>query len=275
MTGNKILKLLFLNIGIAFLNIMLFSPGLINILSKSSVLSSSIGGTAIFMSLVLFIYGNYKLISIPKENVTIKIRDIKNLEDCLTALRQSYGKKAFDNDITTVIEQTERLIKRKNKINELLLEKYSIIDKYYQRFNDIIFDVEYVFYNKVKSILNKVNAFDQEDYDRITDNIVKSRFSQELIDSKMSIYNEYIGFVKNSMIDNEEIILKLDALLLQIAKFNSLGYGDIDSMNEIKELDELIRNETNISELAQLKQKSKASSKNPTVPDSFNKNSPL
>lgn len=244
MITKKILKLAGLNIGIALLNIALFSPGLLNIqMGGSSVLGTAIGGTAIFMSLVVFFYGNYKIIS--QKDRTIQISDIKSPEDCILALKQAYGKKNFDNDISTMLEQVERLRKKKEKIRDILLQKFNIIDAGYERFNGTISDVEYVFYSNIKSILNKINAFDEEDYERISNNGGEKRFSTKFIASKLSIYNEYISFVKNAIEDNEEIILKLDALLLEISKFNSLEAGEIDNMNEIKEMDELIRKSKN------------------------------
>ena len=101
--------------------------------------------------------------------------------------------------------------------------------------------MEYVFFANIKSILNKINAFDEEDYERMHNLFAQKKFSTEIITSKMNIYNEYISFVKNAIEDNEEILLKLDALLLEISKFDTLEIGEIDNMKEIKEMDELIR----------------------------------
>ena len=237
---KKVLKLVGLNLGIAISNIILFSPGLLNIqLRGLNVLSVAIGYTAIIMSFILFIYGNYKLIS--QKDRTIQISDIKSSEDCILALKQYYGKKTFDNDISIILEQVERLAKKKEKIMSIVLQKFSIIDTGYDKFKWTILDVEYVFYANIQSILNKINAFDEEDYERTSTNNGEKRFSAEFIASKSSIYNEYISFVKNSIEDNEEIILKLDALLLEISKFNSLEAGEIDNMHEIKEMNELIK----------------------------------
>lgn len=233
------LKLAGLNIGIAALNIALFSPGLFNIQMGSNALGTAIGGTAIFMSIVMFIYGNYKLVS--QKDKTIQISDISKPEDYILVLNQAYGKKTFDDDITIILEQIERMQKKNEKIRGILLQRFNIIDKGYERFNGTIFDIEYIFYANIKSILNKINAFDQEDYERITKNYGEKRFSREVIASKLSIYNEYISFVKKAIENNEEIILKLDALLLEISKFDSLEADALDNMKEIKEMDELIR----------------------------------
>jgi len=58
---------------------------------------------------------------------------------------------------------------------------------------------------------------------------------------KKNIYKEYFIFVKNAIEDNEEIIVKLDALLLEISKHSTIEAGEIENMKEIKEMDELIK----------------------------------
>nr|WP_276020325.1 hypothetical protein [Acetivibrio straminisolvens] len=221
-------------------NVILFSPGIMNIrLTNSDALSVAIGGTAIFLSLAFFIYGNYTLLF--EKTPQIKVSDIKNYQECIVVLNQSYGKKTFDDSITTMKEQVERFNKKKEKIFNMLSQKFNVIDKVYEKFKTTIFDVEYVFLSNIKSILNKISAFDEEDYERLRYDIAQKKFSDEVIASKMNIYNEYINFVKNAIEDNEEIIIKLDALLLEISKHDLLEAGEIDNLKEIKEMDELIK----------------------------------
>lgn len=240
MNNSKILKLVFLNIGIVLINIALFSPGLLNIqMGGSNPLHVAIGGTAIIMSLIVFIYGNYKLIS--RKDRVVQIKEIMSSEDCILALKQASSKKIFANDISIMVEQTESLWKKKEKIRNVLLQKFNVIDTAFERFNGTINDVEYVFYANIKSILNKIYAFDEDDYERIYSKENKSKFSSNYLASKGTIYNEYITYIKKAMSDNEEILLKLDALLLEISNFDCLEVGEIDNMNEIKELDELIK----------------------------------
>ncbi|MBC7960888.1 MAG: hypothetical protein H7X94_13595, partial [Vallitaleaceae bacterium] len=100
--------------------------------------------------------------------------------------------------------------------------------------------LENVFYTNIKSILNRLYAFDEEDYNRMRNINEQKNFSTEFIQTKMGIYNEYIVFVKEAIEDNEQILLKLDKLLLEISKFNSLEDGEIENMSAMKEIDELI-----------------------------------
>ncbi|CDG37611.1 hypothetical protein CTHBC1_3052 [Acetivibrio thermocellus BC1] len=238
MKPKKILKLAALNIGIVLFNIILF--GVVGIqLNGADALRTAAGGAAIFLSISFFLYGNYTLLS--QNDTQININEIDDYRDCIIALNQSYGKKAFDESITTIKEQVERFKKKKEKIFEILGQKFDVIDKVYEKFKTTIFDVEYVFLSNIKAILSKINAFDEEDYERLCRDISQKKFSDEVIASKKNIYKEYFIFVKNAIEDNEEIIVKLDALLLEISKHSTIEAGEIENMKEIKEMDELIK----------------------------------
>jgi hypothetical protein len=237
---NKILKIAGLNIIIIVLNVVLFSPGFLGIrLDGGDALSVAIGGTAIFISLAAFFYGNYKLL-VQKEKA-IQTRDINNLEDCVHALKQAYGKRTFDGSIATILEQIDMLRKKREKIKDFLLQKFRLIDVGFEKFNETISDVEYVFYTNIKGVLNKINAFDEEEYEKLGSNDGSVRLSPKYIASKQDIYNEYITFVKNALDANEDILLKMDALLLEISSFDSFEPSEIENMKEIKEMDQLIK----------------------------------
>lgn len=234
---EKIMKIVGLNVGIAVIDTILFSPGFLGIqlqLGGTSILSTAFGATAIFMSVLVFILGNYKLF-IGKEKI-IQTKEIKTVEDCINALKQNYDKKTFELAIDSILEQIERFQRKKETIDEILLQKFDIAEMSYSKFHGVILDIEKVFYLNIKSILNKLNAFDEEDYNRICRNNGQKEFSVEFIQTKMDIYKEYISYVKKSIEDNEEILLKLDKFLLEISKFNSLENGEIEKMGEIKEV---------------------------------------
>jgi hypothetical protein len=61
------------------------------------------------------------------------------------------------------------------------------------------------------------------------------------MEDKLSVYNEYITFVKSATEDNEQILLKLDKLLLEISKFDSLESGEIEDLAGMQEIDALIK----------------------------------
>ena len=235
---KKIIKILGLNIGIAVVDTILFSPGLLGIgIVGASTLEMAFGATAALMSVIVFAFGNYNLL-IEKEK-TIQVGEIKTKEDYINALNQNYDKKIFEKDISTILEQIEMFQKKRETIKQVLLQKFDVTEMSYSKFDGVISDIENVFYINIRSIINKLNAFDENDYNRIRRDGEK-KFSREFVQTKMRIYGEYISFVKNAIEDNEQIILKLDKILLESSKLNSLEDGKIEDMSVMKEVDDLI-----------------------------------
>ena len=234
---EKIIKILGLNIGIGAIDTIIFSPGLLGIeIVGASALETAFGATAIFMSVVVFVFGNYKLL-IEKEK-TIQASEIKTKEDCIDALNQNYDKRIFEKDIATILEQIEMFQKKRKTIKEVLLQKFDITEMSYSKFDGVISDLENVFYMNIKSIINKLNAFDEKDYDRIRKE--EKKFSNEFVQAKMRIYGEYVSFIKKAIENGEQIILKLDKILLELSRFNSIEDGKIEDMSAMKEIDDLI-----------------------------------
>jgi hypothetical protein len=241
---KKIFKIIGLNMGIAVVDTIVFSPGLLGVsFGGTSIFVMAFGATAILMSVVIFVTGNYKLI-VEKEKI-IQISQINTPEDCINALNQNYSKKTFEKDIDTMLEQIERFHNKKKTIEDILLQKFSSTEMSYVKFDGTILNIENVFYINIKSVLNKLNAFDEDDYKHTRKEDEQKKSSTVFIQAKLNIYNEYISFVKKAAEDNEQILLKLDKLLLEISKFNSLEDGELENMNAMEEIDELI-NETKL-----------------------------
>lgn len=239
MCTDKLIKIAGLNIAIVGVDTILFSPSLLGLqIGGLNILATAFGATAMLMSVVVFVYGNYRLL-IEKEK-TIQASEIKTVEDCIIVLRHNYDKRPFRKDIESILEQIGRFQKKKETIKDILLQKFSSTEMSYSKFVGAISDIENVFYINIKSIINKINAFDEDDYNWILKDNSQKKFSSEIMHTKMSIYNEYISFVKNASEDSEKIILKFDKLLLEISKFNSLEDGEIETMSAMKEIDELI-----------------------------------
>lgn len=239
MQRKKASRMSVLNIGIALINIIVFSPGLMAVkITGSTALATAFGITVLFMSCLVFFCGNYKILT--GQVRKIKTREIQSREDFIYALEQNKYKKTFSNDIQIILDQIERFQKKKLTIKDVLLQKFDRNEMSFGKFHGSILNVEEIFFINVKSIINKINAFDQCEYNKIKDGSLAGKFSKQFIDSKLAIYNEYISFVKSSLEDNEEIILKLDRLLLEVSNFNSLEEGELENMAAIKEIDELI-----------------------------------
>ena len=239
MKVKKIISLLELNIVIVILNIIIFSPGLIGInIDFINIFQTSIGITIIIMSVIIFIMGNYKILIEEKDDVNIFKLD--NYEDYIEALKDNSSKRIFSKYIDSLLDQIERINKKQEKIDDILLQKFNTSEISYTKFKKTISEVVDVFYLNIKSVINKINIFDQEEYEKVKKDIKRGKISGNIAEEKNDMYEEYITFVKDSVEDNEEILLKLDKVLLELSKFNRLDDGELENMNAIKDVDELI-----------------------------------
>ncbi len=239
MKVKRISSLLGLNIAIVMLNIIIFSPRLFNIkIDFINIFQTSIGITIIIMSFIIFIIGNYKILI--KEDNEIDISKLDDSEDYIEALKENSSKRVFSKDIDILLEQIERMDKKQEKIDDILLQKFTVNEMSYIKFKKTITEVRDVFYINIKSVINKINIFDEQEYEKIKKDIKNGKLNGKIEEQKKDMFDEYIFFVKDSIEDNEEILLKLDKFLFELSKFNSLEDGELENMSAIKDVDELI-----------------------------------
>lgn len=248
MNKEKIIKLSALNISIMLINIVVFSNAFLKIsLRSGNAVTTAFGTMVIIMSIIVFIYGNFKLLTekpIPKQ-IAIKDKDIKTLESCKEAVQQYIASniKTYANYLKTVLSQIDRMKKKKQTIKDTLTEKFSETELSYEKFMVAVEQIEKIMILNIKSLLNRINAFDEEEYEKILENSHSAGYnnSAKINESRLNIYNEYNAYVEKSVENNEEILLKLDMLILEITKLNTLSDEDIKNMHAMEEIDSLIK----------------------------------
>jgi hypothetical protein len=207
-------------------------------LFRGTILSISAAWTAVFLSAAVFIKWNSKLLK--KRETRYLVQNINSLDDCIPVFKEAilHGD-IFDENILKNIEQIKRFNRKHDTIKDILLQKFSADEMSFQKFSGVIHDIKEAVYMNMRSILNKISAFDVEEYESMQH---KDTYDDELAREKAGVYNEFIAFVNNATRTNEEILLKLDKMLLEISKYNSLEDGDIKKLPAILEIDELIKN---------------------------------
>ncbi|AEB67261.1 MULTISPECIES: hypothetical protein [Methanothrix] len=239
MNKDMLIRLLALNLGIAAANIAVFSSGLLAVDLFGSALEKAFGSAFLVLSGSGLVYGNYKLLSEPEKAIPIGAKSTK--EDYVEALNEHRGLETFERNIDLLLDQIERLQKKNKTIRDILLQIFNASEISYQKFDAVIAEVENIFFKNIRSIINKLNAFDEDDYNFIKKQRNSGAFSEEIMEEKFNVYNEYIRFVKEATEDNEQILLKLDKLLLEISGLNCIESGELEQMAGMIEIDNLIK----------------------------------
>jgi len=239
MSPKKRNQLIILNSAIVIVNIALFSNALLGLsLFAGTALTISLAWTAILGSVFAFFKGNSLILK--QKETRLLLQSIRSLDDCIPVFQEAIHRgDVFDQSIIKNIDQIKRFKRKHDTIDDMLLQKFSAEEMSFQKFSGVLHDVEDVIYANMRSILNKISAFDIEEYETMKKRGFQADdFSQE----KMNIYNEYINFVNDATKTNEDILLKLDKMLLEISRYNSLEDGDVKKLPAIIEMDELIKN---------------------------------
>jgi uncharacterized membrane protein (DUF485 family) len=239
MDNKRLIRLLILGMTVALVNIIAFSPGLMKLsLFAGSLPRIAIGWAVAAASVAALVLGS--LLILAREKIEERPKSEADIADELkNALLGQSDKEVFRANIAVMVDQIERFTEKNETLRSILLQKFNAEEISYIKFRDVLHTVGNLFYSGIRSVINKITAFDYEDYMRITQGRFNRTFSENLIQTKTGVYGEYISFVGNAVESNEEILLKLDMLLLETSRMDSFDADKIENMEAIKALDTL------------------------------------
>lgn len=238
MLGAKYIKVLGLVLGVVVINIVVLSPGFLGVEIGESAFSTAFGVTLLFASALVLLYGCYSMLT--TKPAAVPIKEIKTHEDYIDALTHYRRIRVLGDDIALALSQMERIRKKKDTLLEVLNQRFESTELSYKKFASVTGEVEQLFYLNIRSILNRLSVFDESEFESVMSQKA-TRFSPELLQERRAVYNEYLSFIKSSLSTNEEIMLKLDKLLLEISRLDSFEPGDIENMPCMQEIDALIK----------------------------------
>ncbi|MGN7411072.1 hypothetical protein [Paenibacillus sp. SAF-068] len=234
----KYIKLLGLILGIVAVNVLAFSPGFVGLNFGEGAFTTALSVTLLFGSAMGLLYGSYTLLF--RQPVVLPVKHIETHEDYVEALSFYRRIKVLEEDITLGLSQLNRMKKKKETLLNVLHQRFDPGELSYKKFASVTLEVEKLLYLNIRSVLNRLNVFDEADYA----NMMKSKsgsIPQKLFQEKTKVYNDYLSYVKNALHTNEEVLLKLDQLLLEISRLDSFEAGDIEQMPCMQEIDQLIK----------------------------------
>lgn len=241
MDVQKYLKLLVLIIVVIVINVVALSPGFLGIEIGGTPLDTAIGVTLLVASVLALLYGIYVALLNPSVKIpALPVKQIQSYEDYVEALTRYRSVKALENDMTVALGQLERIGKKQDALLDILNQRFDPAELSYAKFVSVAQEVEKLFYANVKSILNKLQVFDVMEFESVM-KPGSTQLSKRITQERTVVYNEYMAFLKNSLSMNEEILLKLDKLILEIARLDSLHPDDIEAMPCMQEIDSLIK----------------------------------
>ncbi|ASA21184.1 hypothetical protein [Paenibacillus donghaensis] len=236
----KYMKLTALVAVTVIVNIVVLSPGLIGLqLGGSSALETASGLTVLFISLLVMLYGSYSLLLRPVP--LIPVQNPATPEEYTAALTRFRRIKLLKSDVSLAISQLERMQKKVHLLTELLRGRFEPMELSYKKFMAVIGEVEKLFYANIRGIVNKLSVVEASQFSDFTNQETQPQLPATLIQARTQLYNEYIGHISGYLRINEEILLKLDQLLLELSLLGSAEVQAAADMPGMKEIEALIR----------------------------------
>ncbi|WP_339256244.1 hypothetical protein [Paenibacillus sp. FSL P2-0136] len=225
--------------GVVILNVIVLSPGLLGVEIGGSPLETASAVTLLIISLLVVLYGSYTLLFKPPAAKPVS-EQLETREDYIAGLGRHRNVKVLKDDISLALDQMERIEKKKTALLQVLGRRFDPAELSFRKFHSVIMEVEKLFYLNIRGLLNKLSVFDASEFAKFSAGNSSTRFSSALIQKKTALYNEYLSYVKGCLGANEEILLKLDQLLLEITELGSADYSNVEEMPCMQELTALI-----------------------------------
>lgn len=218
---RKIVKLMIFNLALVIIFILCFSNKGIGLgfdLGLVGAFKFALSISLTFFGISIFGFVNYKILTTPTK-VMYKIDKLETIEDCIMALNQcTKTDPSFKNEISKAIEQLKTLNRRKDSLTELL--QHNDILKDFNFLNKISNDAEIYVFSNVKRIINRLIAFDNQEY----------LSNQETYD--ISSHKNYID---NALENNKNILDEYSKLLIDVSNICDEGQPDIDEIRNMTE----------------------------------------
>ena len=238
MNGMRWMKLIGFISGIVLLNVFLLSPGFVGLeIGRSNAMETAAGATVFVMSIVVLVYVSHALLFKTPPARPPGPRAFSR-DDYVRAFRRFKGIKAYKKEAAAAMDQMGRMEKKKAALLGVLGRRFEPSELSFQKFAAAIIEVEKLFYLHLRGILNKLSVVHAAGID--VPGAASPHRSEQLIQEKTTLYQQYVVYATGCLSANEGILLKLDQLLLEITKLSLADHRDVMEMACMKEIDVLI-----------------------------------
>lgn len=235
----RFVKLLAVMAGVAIINIAVLSPGLMAVeIGGADAAETAAAVTLLVISLLVVLYSSYTLLLKPQPAKEILPSAMP--DDYTEQLEQYKKVKALKSDAALAIDQLNRMDKKKNALTILLAQRFDPEELSYRKFHTVINEVEKLLYLNIRGILGKLRLFEPSEFSLFAGSRTPAQFTDKLIQRKTALYNDFFASIKAFLGANEEILLKLDQLLLEISELDRSNDQPVEEIPCMQELSALI-----------------------------------
>ena len=235
---KRYLKLAAADLCIAASAVVLYSPGLVNLrLSDYSIFRAGMSIIAAVILITLFFVINIRLLKEPEQK-PIMLEDVPDLERAKDILQDYCKGRYFGSLAKTASEQLDRILKCRQRLSVILEQKFTRGTMSWDKFNSTVSAAESSAIKNVVAMANRMCIFDEKEYARLQ-NYREDDIPDDIQEEQLRLYQKNLEAIRWTIALNEKILLKLDALAMEIS--SSASRNDTDWNHElVSEIERLI-----------------------------------
>lgn len=232
---NKYLKLIAANLCIAVTAVILYSPGLVNLrISDSSIFRAGMSIIAAFLLILLFFLINIWLLKEPQHK-PVTLEDVPDLEKAKAILRAHCGGRYFGSMAKTASEQLDRIVICRQRLSSVLEQRFTRGTITWDKFEGAAAEAEASAIKNVVAMANRMRLFDEKEYARLQ-HYQEDDIPDEIQKEQLDLYQKNFEHIRAAIALNEKILLKLDALTMEVSSSDDNADMDHELIGELERL---------------------------------------
>ena len=238
---KRYLKLAAADLCIAASAVVLYSPGLVNLrLSDYSIFRAGMSIIAAVILITLFFVINIRLLKEPEQK-PIMLEDVPDLERAKDILQDYCKGRYFGSLAKPASEQLDRILKCRQRLSVILEQKFTRGTMSWDKFNSTVSAAESSAIKNVVAMANRMCVFDEKEYARLQ-NYREDDIPDDIQEEQLRLYQKNLEAIRWTIALNEKILLKLDALAMELS--SSASRSDADWNHELVSEIERLTEET-------------------------------
>lgn len=234
---KKYIKLIAANLCIVLTAVALYSPGLICLrISDYSIFRAGMSIIAALALIAVFFLVNLRLLKDP-DRIPVMLEDVPDLDKAKEILKKHWDSKYFGGMAKTASEQLDRILNCRRRLAGILEQKFTKGTMSWDKFNSVVEAAEASAIKNVVAMSNRMRLFDEKEYARLQ-HYREDDIPDDIQEEQLKLYQKNFDNVRSTIALNEKILLKLDALAMEVSSFASGKDAELnnDLLTEISRL---------------------------------------
>ena len=169
------------------------------------------------------------------------LEDVPDLERAKDILQDYCKGRYFGSLAKTASEQLDRILKCRQRLSVILEQKFTRGTMSWDKFNSTVSAAEASAIKNVVAMANRMCIFDEKEYARLQ-NYREYDIPDDIQEEQLRLYQKNLEAIRWTIALNEKILLKLDALAMEIS--SSASRSDADWNHELVSEIERLTEET-------------------------------